>query len=205
MTSRRLKHEKVGAFVVAVVITLVLGGCAGEEKGASQGTTKLANRTTGPAETGPETGPTQTAPPPARASAAPNVVKQSVCRSGQPGEARSRLNLAEMVDSDSFKVRFEVYRSPVGHRWRIELRHQTNPLAHWPSAVVIFEGTRVASESGDLVVQRRVPSHEVFRAKAVDTQTGQVCKIPRKGAYCRADRPCADDRGSRERDGRRQR
>jgi hypothetical protein len=204
MTSRRRK--KVRAFAAAVVITLVLGACAGDEAGASQGTTKLANRTTGPAVTGKtETGPTETASPPARASAAPDVVKQSVCRSGQPGEARSRLNLAEMVDSDSFKVRFEVYRSPVGHRWRIELRHQTNPLAHWPSAVVIFEGTRVASESGDLVVQRRVPAHEFFRAKAVDTQTGQVCKIPRKGAYCRADRPCADDRGSRERDGRRQR
>jgi len=50
--------------------------------------------------------------------------------------------------------------------FRIELRQQTNPLAHSPSAVVI-EGTRVASESGDLVVRRRVPAHRVdmFRAR----------------------------------------
>ena len=47
MTSRRRK--KAGAFAVAGVITLVLGACAGDDAGASQGTTKLANRTTGPA------------------------------------------------------------------------------------------------------------------------------------------------------------
>jgi hypothetical protein len=61
MTSRRCK--KVRAFAVAVVITLVLGACAGDDAGASQGTTKLANPTTGPTETGPvETGPTVTGP-----------------------------------------------------------------------------------------------------------------------------------------------
>lgn len=38
---------------MAVVITLVLGACAGDDSGASQGTTKLANPTTGPAETAP--------------------------------------------------------------------------------------------------------------------------------------------------------
>jgi len=70
MTSRRRK--KVGAFAVAVVITLVLGACVGDDGGASQGPTKLANPTqtpattggagTGPVETGPaETGPTENA------------------------------------------------------------------------------------------------------------------------------------------------
>lgn len=129
-------------------------------------------------------------------SATPDVVMQSPCRVGQPGEARSRLMITDM--GDRIKVLFEVSRSPVGHRWRIELRHQTNPLAHWPSAVVIFEGTRVASESGDLVVQRHVPAHrfDSFRAKALDTQTGQVCKIPRRGFYCRVDRPCARNDGT---------
>lgn len=127
-------------------------------------------------------------------SATPDVVMQSPCRVGQPGEARSRLKITDM--GDRIKVRFEVYSSPVGHSWRIVLQQLTNPLGHWPSAVVIFEGTRVASESGDLVVQRRVPAHKFdsFRAKAVDTQTGQRCKIPRRGFYCQVDRPCADDR-----------
>lgn len=123
------------------------------------------------------------------ASAAPGVVRR--CSDG----ARARLELTDV--GDRIKVRFEIYRSPGGHSWRIELRHQTNPLAHWPSAVVIFEGTRVASENGDLAVQRRVPAHgfDAFRVRAVDTQTGEVCKIPRRGFYCQAGEDCADDRG----------
>lgn len=43
MTSRMRKT--VGAFAMAVVITLVLGACAGDDAGASQGATKLANPT----------------------------------------------------------------------------------------------------------------------------------------------------------------
>jgi len=62
MTSRM--REKVGAIAMAVVTTLVLGACAGDDTGASQGTMKLANPTTGPTETGPtETGPAITGPP----------------------------------------------------------------------------------------------------------------------------------------------
>jgi hypothetical protein len=70
MTSRM--REEVGAIAVAVVITLVLGACAGDDSGASEGAGKLANPTetraatggaTGPAETGPaETGPSVTGP-----------------------------------------------------------------------------------------------------------------------------------------------
>ena len=127
------------------------------------------------------------------ASAAPDEMRQRACSNG----AGSRLELTNV--GGRIKVRFEVYRSPGGHSWRIELRQQTNPLGHWPSAVVIFAGTRVASESGDLVVQRRVPAHKVdiFRARAVDTQTGEVCKIPRRGFYCQPDESCWDDRDLR--------
>jgi hypothetical protein len=61
MTSRRRK--KVGAIAVGVVITLVMGACAGDDAGASQGATKLANRTLTPAAAGgAETGPTETGP-----------------------------------------------------------------------------------------------------------------------------------------------
>lgn len=61
MTNRR--REKVGAIAVAVVITLVLGACAGDDAGGSQGMTKLPNPTTGRTETGPvETGPMETGP-----------------------------------------------------------------------------------------------------------------------------------------------
>jgi len=87
MTTRR--HKKVGTIAVAIVITLVLGACAGDDAGASQGATKLANRTltpaatggagtepteTGPTETGPtETGPTETGPTETGPTVAPDT------------------------------------------------------------------------------------------------------------------------------------
>ena len=168
MTSRTRK--KVGSFAVAIVITLVLGACAGDDAGASRGATKLANQTQTPAPTGGAgTGPAETAPPSA-ASAAPDVVETG-CSAG----ARSRLELK--ARARRIKVRFEVRRSPVGHSWHIVLRH-----SHSSNHVRIFARTRVASESGDFVVLVRPKNWfgpftvDGFRAKATDTQTGQVCK-----------------------------
>jgi hypothetical protein len=79
MTSRRRK--KVGAFAVAVVITLVSGACAGDEADASQGATKLADRTQTPAATGgAETGPTETGP----AETGPAVTGPVIGNTGDP-------------------------------------------------------------------------------------------------------------------------
>jgi hypothetical protein len=173
-------RKNVGAFAVAVVITLVLGASTGDEADASQGATKLAYPTTGPAVTGPtetgptETGPTETASPPARASAAPDVVKAGMCSDG----ARMRLELADT--GDRLKVRFEVHQSPPGHEWSIHFRYRShNIFPVWGH--VFFRGTRAASDSGDLVVQvaRPVwgPVHpDGVEGGAVDTQTGEVCK-----------------------------
>jgi hypothetical protein len=114
---------------------------------------------------------------PVPAQAAQDEVSQGRCWVVQPGEARSRLELTDI--GDRIKVRFEVYRSPVGHSWHIMLRHAHAgiPPFHWHHAR-IFESTRVASESGDLVVQRSVVDQgfDAFRVKAADRQTGQVCK-----------------------------
>jgi hypothetical protein len=198
MTSRR---KKVRAFAVAVVITLVLSACAGEA-GASQGTTKLANRTTGPAATGPmetgptetgptetgptetgptETGPTETASRHARASAEPDMIQRRACSDG----ARSRLELMHVeghVEGHDrvegwLKVRLEVYQSPPGHRWRIQFRFKEHNITTIHGHV-IFEGTRVASDSGVFVVQLRRPDwngEDGLAGKAVDRQTGEVC------------------------------
>jgi len=79
------------------------------------------------------------------------------------------------------KVRFEVHRSPVGHSWHIRLSH-ANGQGLGPNpwlGLAFFEGTRLASDSGDLVVQRRVLNRMwdgFFKARAWDTQTGQTCK-----------------------------
>jgi hypothetical protein len=163
-------RKKVGAIAVAVVITLVLGACVGDDAGASQGTTKLANPTTGPAVTGPavtaeETGPTETAYPPARAPA-PDVVRQRTCSEG----AGSRL---ELTDIGRPRMRFEVRRSPVGHSWRITLR------ANRPGgSFTLIQRTKVAGDSGDLAVQvGQWGDIRLVEVEAVDTQTGQVCRV----------------------------
>jgi hypothetical protein len=192
MTSR--SRKKVRAFAVAVVVTLVLGACAGDDAGASQGTTKLANPMTGPAMTGPtetgptetgptetgptetgptETGPTETASSPARASAAPDRVKTGMCSDG----ARWRL---EVTDTGNWiNVRFEVHQSPVGHEWRIDFRHVQHNIMP-VIGHVFFRGIRVASDSGVLVVEPRRPDWagvDGLVGEAVDRQTGQVCKV----------------------------
>jgi hypothetical protein len=119
-----------------------------------------------------ETGPAETAPPPAPASAARDVVYASMCSDG----ARWRLEVTDT--GDRIKVRFEVYQSPVGHEWRIHLRH----VKHNIFPVVghaFFRGTRVASDSGVFVVQLRYPDRvevDGVDGKAVDRQTGQVCE-----------------------------
>jgi hypothetical protein len=177
MTSRR--HKNVGAIAVAGVITLVLGACAGDEAGASQGATKLANRTltppaTGGAGTGPaETGPAKTAPPSAPGSTTP-VVNARMCSDGARWRLKARGN------EDRVKVRFEVHQSLVGHSWRIHFRHmEHNITTHY--GPVFFRGTRVASDSGVLVAQLTRPNERQHSwhgvaGRAVDRQTGEVCE-----------------------------
>ena len=103
------------------------------------------------------------------ASAAPDVVRQGTCSDG----ARAQLELTDI--GDGIKVRFEVHRSPVGHSWRIVIRR----LLGISNVVVSFRGTRVASDSGDLAVQRRVVygGGRGAWAKARDRQTGQFCSV----------------------------
>ena len=120
-------------------------------------------------------GPAQTAP----ASGEPDVVRQEECS----GDARSRLELTKVghrpPDQVVIRVRYKVYRSPVGHEWRIAI----HPSGGKGSSQ-IFRGIRVASDSGRWAVQLRVlgdgnlPSRFIrFTATAVDTQTGQVCTV----------------------------
>jgi hypothetical protein len=112
------------------------------------------------------------------ASAAPDVVRQRTCSDG----ARSRLELTDL--GDQIKVRFEVYRSPVGHEWRIHFRFVERNIP-FRYGHVFFRGTRVASDSGVFVVQLRFPDWgevDGLVGKAVDRQTGEVCKAFSWGA-----------------------
>lgn len=104
------------------------------------------------------------------------MVRQRTCTDG----ARSRLeltNLGQFFVPTGIRMRFEVHRSPIGHSWLITLRAQEISLFIGPSRRV-FRGIRVASESGDLAVERdRDGQWGLVSAKAFDTQTGQVCRV----------------------------
>jgi hypothetical protein len=102
----------------------------------------------------------------------PDVVRHGPCSDG----ARWRLEVTDT--GDWIKVRFEVHQSPVGHEWRIYFRHMQHNI--FPIiGHVFFRGTRVASDSGVLVVEPRHPDRgkvDGLVGEAVDRQTGQVCK-----------------------------
>ena len=157
--NRRITAGVVGIAVFVAAIWVVTSGLTFDQST--------------PAVPGSETGPAQTGPPPALASGAPDVVRQRTCSDG----ARSRLELTELGQffvPTGIQVRFEVHRSPVGHSWRITLVAERPPL-NGPDVV---RRISVASDSGDLAVQvRRDGVFELVRAKAVDAQTGQVCRV----------------------------
>lgn len=159
--NQRIAAGVVGIAVFVVAVWLVTSGGA-------------FDRSTPAAPGGSEMVPTQTAPPAAPASAAPEVVKQGRCSDG----ARSRLEL-EIVAPVLGRIGawFGLHRSPVGHEWRIELRHYGNTSL--PSYNVVVR-TRVASDSGDLTVYRSArdtAGPDGFVAKAFDMQTGQRCRV----------------------------
>ena len=132
------------------------------------------------------TGPAETAPPPAP-DFTPTWVSAMGGGSCSDG-AESHLSLR--VDR-RINVRFEIHGSPMGHEWRIELARIE--LFVDDDSYVFFRGTRGASDTGDLVVHQRVSDPTIeqgsnggysaeqgrgaFVAKAVDTQTGQRCRV----------------------------
>jgi hypothetical protein len=177
---RKRRNQRIAAGVVgiAVFVTAVWIVTSGLSLDRSEKSVVPAD--TGPVQTGPaETGPPETAYPPPLASGVPDVVKQGTCSDG----ARWRLELTNLVavDQNRIRVRFEVHRSPVGHSWRITLSSSEGNIPP-PTPRLVFRGIRVASDSGDFVVQdrvaqgRNVARRNLFWAKAVDTQSGQVCK-----------------------------
>ena len=159
--NQRITAGVVGITVFVAAIWIVTSGLS-------------FDRSTPPAP-GSQTGPTQTAPPPDLALGAPDVVRQRTCSDG----ARSRLeltNLGRFYIPTGIRVRFEVHRSPVGHSWLISLRAERVGL--FAPAGQVFRGIIVANDSGDLAVKRdRDGQWGLVEAKAVDTQTGQICRV----------------------------
>jgi hypothetical protein len=181
---RKRRNQRIAAglvgiavFVAAVWIVTSVGSLDRSETSVVPG-----GDVTGPAETGPA----ETGPPPARASAAPDVVNNRG-RCGfpmifEPGEARWWLELTNL--GDRIGVRFEVHRIAQGGRWTIWIfrfgglggpDEDRSPLGDDR----VFQGTRVASDGGDFVVQRSYLDNndnwDRFRVIARERETGQVC------------------------------
>jgi hypothetical protein len=175
ISSRRWWVIGGGAFTVTAVLIVATGLLFDRTQTAAV----PGPMETGAAETGAaETATAETAPPPALAPGA-DVLIQGTCSN------RARWWLELMDIGDRIEVRFELHRSPVGHSWHIRLSHDNGVFGPGPWRSPFFEGTRVASDSGDLVVERRVvdaaPNY-FFKSNAWDAQTGQVCKAIAGGA-----------------------
>jgi len=156
--NRRIAAGVVGIAVFVAAVWIVTSGLS-------------FDRTQTPAATGPA----ETAPP-ARASAA-DVVSRGFCGiflppGFQQGEARSWLELTHL--GDRIRVRFEVHRSAPGHRWTIRI-FRRGPVGR---EYLVFRGTSVASDGGDLVVQRsyRDNNRDGFRVRAKEWQGDQECE-----------------------------
>ena len=112
-----------------------------------------------------------------RANLGPSTPSTGRCIVPSSGELGIHLELTHI--GDQIKVRFEVHRSPVGHTWPITIHH--NVGINGPNYQRVFRGIRVASDGGDFVVQLRAGDRaglpDAFRARATDTQTGQLCKM----------------------------
>jgi hypothetical protein len=130
---------------------------------------------TGPTETGTDGDRTGGDPPPD--SWGVTIVTHGACSDGAQWQR-------ELQDQGhQIEMLFEVWRSPVGHTWRIVLRHVAPLREH-----VFFRGTSVAAADPDVqfvVVgrDRDWPGIERFQARAVDTQTGQVCTAGGGGRF----------------------
>jgi hypothetical protein len=170
--TRRNHRIAAGVVGIAVFVPAVWVVTSGLSLDRSEKSVALAGEVTGPAETAPA----ETAPA-GLASAASDVVRQEQCS----GDAISRLELTlagrNIPWLVGIRVRYEVHRSPVGHVWRIAIRS----LAQTSFGPPFARGIRVADDSGYLAVQRHVMgkgfAQNLFRATALDTQTGQVCTV----------------------------
>ena len=166
---RKRRNQRIAAGVVGIAVFVAAVWIV---------TNGLSLDRSTPAVPGSKTGSAETAPSPARASAAQDVVRYGTCS----GDSRSRLVLKDL--GDKIRVRFFVV-FPDDYPWRIVLWHGragSEPF-NYGDGRVFFVGTRVDVEpyiSVDAIAVRKgvgdLEGDDGFAGKAVDQQTGQVCK-----------------------------
>ena len=103
-------------------------------------------------------------------SAVPTLAKDGdVIRRGACSSASDwKLKLSE--ENGRIEVEYEVDQNRVGDTWRVRIRHDDD---------LVFAGTRITkAPSGSFEVrllQRNRAGDDVFRGRAVNLRTGEVC------------------------------
>jgi hypothetical protein len=157
----------VAAFVAAIWIVTSVGSLDGS--GTSVGP---AGDVTGPTETGTDGDRTGGDP------LGTTSVTSGACSDGAIWQ-RELTDLGHRIE-----MLFGVWKTPEGHSWRIVFRHVAPHREH-----VFFRGTEVAAGLDDgfrfevAGRDRDWPGIERFQARAVDTQTGQVCTAKGGGRF----------------------
>ena len=93
-----------------------------------------------------------------------DVIRTGPCS----GSSDRKLKLSE--EDGRIEVEYEVDQNRVGDVWRVRIRHDGD---------LVFAGrrtTRAPSGSFEVrIVQANRPGDDVFRARAVNTRTGELC------------------------------
>jgi hypothetical protein len=103
-------------------------------------------------------------------SAVPTLAKDGdvIRRGACSGASDWKLKLSE--EDGRIEVEYEVDQNKVGDTWRVRIRHDGDP---------VFAGTRTTqAPSGSFevrILQRNRAGDDVFRGRAVNLRTGEVC------------------------------
>lgn len=103
-------------------------------------------------------------------SAAPTLAKDGdvIRRGACSGAGDWKLKLSE--ENGRIEVEYEVDQNRVGDTWRVRIRHTDD---------LVFAGTRTTkAPSGSFevrILQRDRAGDDVFRSRAVNLRTGEVC------------------------------
>ncbi|HEX4941018.1 MAG TPA: hypothetical protein VFW51_00680 [Actinomycetota bacterium] len=93
-----------------------------------------------------------------------DVIRRGACS----GASDWKLKLSE--ENGRIEVEYEVDQNRVGDTWRVRIRHDDD---------LVFAGTRITkAPSGSFEVrllQRNRAGDDVFRGRAVNLRTGEVC------------------------------
>jgi hypothetical protein len=181
---RRRRNQRIAAGVVGIAVFVAAVWIVTSVSSLDRSETSVgpAGDVTGPAETGPAEAAPRLGPPYGK----PDVHRRGECHPSaglQPN--RNTIVWLELWDlGDRIRARLTLWSTKVGGLWRVVFRHTHIPAISPPE--VVFQGTTgvpspgpSAGPGGAFKIIRYVTDFvgvDGFQAKAVDEQTGWVCR-----------------------------